>query len=345
MNARADMANLSAELPLAELAAQLRASRGIAHKRDIDAVMQTLGVGSNEGAAIPVGDDCAAIPDADGNGYLLFAIEGFINEFVEKEPWFAGYCGVMVNVSDIYAMGGRPLAIVDALWSRDGDAAQPILQGLAAASKVYAVPIVGGHSNRRNDREQLSVAIVGRATRLLTSFDARPGQNLVAAIDLRGRFHEPHNYWDASSDSPAERLRGDLELLPAIAEDGLSAAAKDISMAGVVGTALMLLECSALGAVIDLDAIPKPKGVPLQRWLAAFPSFGFLLSVADADLDEVLARFRGRDIACAAIGRTDDTQEVRLQRGAETASFWDFKQEALIGCGPTRIDAMERGHV
>jgi AIR synthase-related protein len=228
---------------------------------------------ANAANAIPVGDDCAAIPE--GDGFLLFAIEGFINEFVDKEPWFAGYCGVMVNVSDIYAMGGRPIAIVDALWSRDGDAAQPILDGLAEASRVYNVPVVGGHSNRRNDREQLSVAILGRANKLLTSFDAKPGEHIVAAIDLRGRFQEPYAYWNASLGSPAERLRGDLELLPSIAEDGLSAAGKDISMAGVVGTALMLLECSALGATIAVDAIPRPDGVPLQRWLTAFPSFGF----------------------------------------------------------------------
>jgi AIR synthase-related protein len=322
---------------LAALTALLRQSRGIAHKRDIDAVMRVLGTGPGPGPSVgmvPVGDDCAAIPDADGSGYLLFAIEGFINEFVEKEPWFAGYCGVMVNVSDIYAMGGRPLAVVDALWSRGGGAAQPILEGLAAASEIYQVPIVGGHSNRRNDREQLSVAIMGRAKRLLTSFDAVPGQNLIAAIDLRGRFHEPYAYWDASTGSPAARLRADLELLPAIAEDGLSAAAKDISMAGVIGTALMLLECSALGAVIDLDAIPKPDGVPLQRWLTAFPSFGFLLSVADEELAQVIGRFTARGIACAAIGRTDDSQVVRLQRGAELETLWDFKQEALIGCGP-----------
>ena len=107
---------------LADIAAFVRASRGVAHKRDIDAVMRTLGNQpqlAQAGDAIAVGDDSAAIPD--GDGYLLFAIEGFINEFVEKEPWFAGYCGVMVNVSDIYAMGGRPLAVVDALWSRDGD--------------------------------------------------------------------------------------------------------------------------------------------------------------------------------------------------------------------------------
>ncbi len=321
---------------LAELAAFVRESRGVAHKRDIDAVMRALGsqplLANGAAQAIRVGDDCAAIPD--GDGYLLFAIEGFVNDFVEKEPWFAGYCGVMVNVSDIYAMGGRPIAVVDALWSRDGDAAQPILDGMAQASRIYSVPVVGGHSNRRNDREQLSVAILGRANKLLTSFDAKPGEHLVAAIDLRGRFMEPYPYWNASLAAPADRLRGDLELLPAIAEDGLSQAGKDISMAGVVGTALMLLECSSLGATIDLDAIPRPPGVPLPRWLTAFPSFGFLLSVADDKLEQVRARFAARDIACASIGRTDDSHVVRLQRDGQRETLWDFTQELLIGCGP-----------
>jgi hypothetical protein len=316
---------------LEELVSFLRGMRGVAHKSDIHAVMQGLKEAAVAASAVPVGDDCAALPD--GDGYLLFAIEGFLNEFVEKEPWFAGYCGVMVNVSDIYAMGGRPLAVVDALWSRGGDAAGPILEGLSAASQTYGVPIVGGHSNRRNDREQLSVAIVGRARKLLTSFDGRPGENLVAAIDLRGRFQEPYAYWNASTGAPAERLRADLEVLPALAEEGLAAAAKDISMAGVVGTALMLLECSGLGAVIDIDAIPRPEGVPLRRWLAAFPSFGFLLSVDDRNLDEVLRRFRGRGIACAAIGRTDATRRVRVRQGAEAATLWDFSLQPLIGCG------------
>jgi len=324
---------------LQQLVEMLRASPGIAHKRDIDAVMQTLNAvaptAGGAGATIAIGDDCAAIPD--GDGYLLFAIEGFINEFVAKQPWFAGYCGVMVNVSDIYAMGGRPIAVVDALWSRDGNAAAPILEGMAEAAHIYGVPVVGGHSNRRNDREQLSVAILGRAKRLLTSFDARPGQNLVAAVDLRGRFEEPYAYWNASIGAPAERLRGDLEILPGIAEDGLAAAGKDISMAGVLGTALMLLECSGLGAVIDVDAIPKPADAPLFRWLTAFPSYGFLLSVSDQALPEVIQRFAARGIACAAIGRTDSSRYVRLQRGSDTAQFWDLNREALIGCGPDKI--------
>ena len=101
-------------MTLQQLAEQIRAGRGIAHKRDIADVMHWLGDMGDTRLAVPVGDDCAAL--VDGDGYLLFAVEGFINEFVAAEPWFAGYCGVMVNVSDIYAMGGRPLAIVDALW-------------------------------------------------------------------------------------------------------------------------------------------------------------------------------------------------------------------------------------
>ncbi|MYM33286.1 sll0787 family AIR synthase-like protein [Duganella sp. FT94W] len=324
---------------LERLAALLHGFAGIGHKADIAQVVRTLATDhANRGGAwaARIGDDCAAIPD--GDGYLLLAIEGFVNEFVAREPWFAGYCGVMVNVSDIYAMGGRPLAVVDALWSRDGDAAQPLLDGLAAASAVYQVPIVGGHSNRRSDREQLSVAITGRAHKLLTSFDARPGENLVVAYDLRGRYLDPYHYWNASLDAPPERLRADLELLPAIAEAGLCRAAKDISMAGVVGTALMLLECSGIGADIDLAAIPRPAGVALERWLTSFPSYGFILSVADADLAAVLQRFQRRALACGVIGRTNDSRALRLRHGSDDSLlFWDFTQQALIGCAPQEV--------
>ena len=150
----------------------------------------------------------------------------------------------MVNISDIAAMGGRPIAVVDAIWSAGDAAADPILQGLRAASETFATPLVGGHTNFRNDRSQLSVAILGRAKRLLTSFDARAGDRLVAAIDLRGRYRDPFPNWEAATDAPPTRLRQDLEILPNIAESGFAAAAKDISQGGIVGTAMMLAECS-----------------------------------------------------------------------------------------------------
>jgi AIR synthase-related protein len=329
-----------------ELAHALRASRGFAHKRDIGGVMGSLaralpGGVHAMGQAVPNGDDCAAIawPDADGDGHLLFAIEGFVEDFVEQMPWFAGYCGVMVNVSDIAAMGGRPIAVVDALWSSGSETATRMLEGMAAASQRYGVPIVGGHTNQRSERAQLAVAIVGRARKLLTSFDARAGDTLVMAIDLRGEYEEPNPYWNASTQAPAERLRADLELLPALAETGLCDAAKDISMAGAIGSALMLLEASRVGAFIDVLSIPRPDGVPLLRWLQSFPSYGFVLSVRPQHGDRVIETFRARGIACAAVGKVASSPQVVLHDGDMRAVLWDVHAAPFIGVRPARESA------
>ena len=325
-------------MTLDEIAATLRESRGFAHKGDIGDVVSALGRHHTGGVAamtqaVAVGDDCAAIPDGQG-GYLLFAIEGFVEDFIAHMPWFAGWCGVMVNVSDIYAMGGRPIAVVDALWSQGMDPADEVLKGLAAASERYGVPIVGGHSNNRSLRGQLAVAILGRARKLLTSFDARPGDQLVMAVDVRGGWQEPYPYWNASTGAPGSRLRADLEVLPLLAEDGLCDAAKDISMAGPLGTALMLLECSQVGARIALDALPRPAEVQtdaqFMRWLSAFPSYGFMLSVRPQHVTAVLDRFKARDIACAAVGDVTAGSEVSLSRGQEEALLWDFGARPFI---------------
>jgi AIR synthase-related protein len=229
----------------------------------------------------------------------------------------------MVNVSDIAAMGGRPLAVVDALWSRGMSPADEVLAGMSEASRRYRVPIVGGHTNNHSERGQLAVAILGRANKLLTSFDARPGDQLLMAVDLRGTYDGDKPYWNASTSAPEDRLRGDLELLPTLAERDLCDAAKDISMAGAIGTALMLLECSGVGATITIDRIPRPQAIPMLRWLQSFPSFGFVLSVRPDKVDDVLALFASRDIACAAIGEVDASPEVRLASGDARSLLWN----------------------
>ncbi|MDD5214157.1 MAG: sll0787 family AIR synthase-like protein [Methylococcales bacterium] len=320
---------------LAQLTQTLRDYIGLAHKKDISAVVETLSKRMpNVKNDVTLGDDCAVI--SDNEGFLLFAAEGFLESFLTTQPWFAGYCGVMVNVSDIYAMGGRPIAVVDTIWSNGQANANPVLDGLLSASNVYQVPIVGGHSNMRNDHLQLSVAILGRANKLLSSFAAKAGQKLLVAVDLRGRFHEPYAWWDASTNSPAQRLREDLELLPQLAESELCEAAKDISMAGTIGTILMLLECSRLGGVIDVSAIPRPENVSLERWLTCFPSYGFVLSVDEKNANDVIARFTQRDIACAVVGKTDDSKRLRLTDNQNEELFWDLNNSPLMGCGKFR---------
>lgn len=308
-----------------QIVKSLHSSRGIAAKRDIAVAAQQLHLA---GGPVAVGDDCAAI--ADSGGYLLFAIEGFMNEFVAGDPWFAGWCSIMVNLSDIAAMGGRPVAVVDALWASNEAGASQVLAGMKAASEVYGVPVVGGHTNLMADRGQLAAAVLGRASSLLTSFDARPGEHLVAVVDHRGRYREPFNNWEAATLAPGQRLRADLELLPQIAEAGWSRAAKDISQGGIVGTAIMLAECSGVGISLDLDAIPVPPGVTLERWLATFPSFGFLLSVPGQHVTDVLGLFGEHGLVAAVIGEVRHGADVSIHAAAGSAVIRDYAAEPLM---------------
>ena len=146
-------------------------------------------------------------------------------------------------------------------------------------------------------------------------------------------MHPVHPFWDASRAS-TERLRGDLEVLPRLAEEGDCGAGKDISMAGVLGSLLMLLECSGVGAEVRLDALPRPQGqVDELRWLQAFPSFGFVLAVPAARAARVCEAFTRRDLAAAVVGEINDERTLTVKRDQERALLWDLRTETLMGFG------------
>ena len=320
------------------LISDLRGALGIQFKQDIQvaskALGQTvlashLGAQGNEKKTIRLGDDCAAIPD--GDGYLLLAAEGMWPLLVETEPWFAGWCAVLVNVSDIYSMGGRAIAVVDALWSQSPDHAKEIWAGMMAASNAFNVPIVGGHTNGHSSYNALSVAILGRAKRLITSFNAQPGDVLLLVTDVRGKAHPKYPFWDAATEADPKRLQDDLALLPQIAEAGLCDAGKDVSMGGIVGTTLMLLEASGCGAVLHLDQVPQPSSISLSQWLLSFPSYGFLLSVRPDTIDTIKPYFVQRDLVCAAIGQVESGSQLRLTYQGDSQIFWDLASHNLTG--------------
>ncbi|MEM8553657.1 MAG: sll0787 family AIR synthase-like protein [Pseudomonadota bacterium] len=308
------------------LAEALRSHPSIRSKLAIGAATGALGL-SADAAGMP-GDDAAVLPR--GDGFDLFAGEGFIPGFVQDDPWFAGWCGVMVNVSDIAAMGGRATAALDQVWAQDADSAAQLLRGLKDASATYGVPLVGGHTNFAAKELSLAVSMTGRAKALISSFDAKPGQVLVAAIDHRGRYVNFDNFC-AALDAPADRLRSDLEVLPELAEAGLVSAGKDISQGGIVGTALMLAETSGCGLDIDLNAILPPIGTPMERWLRSFPSFGFLVTVDAQNLGAVLDQFHARDITAAAIGEVTPGTSVDLLSHSTRAQFWDHAAAPYLG--------------
>lgn len=326
---------------LATLVQRLRESPGFYHKRDIATVLERLGPSVSGPTDVPNGDDCAVLPSP-GGGHLLLAIEGLVHNFVKCMPWFAGYSSVMVNVSDIAAMGGRPLAVVDALWAADAGAAEEVIAGMRSAAERYGVPLVGGHTNLRADKTQLAVAVLGRASRLISSFAATPGDRLLVALDLRGRWMDPFPFWNASTDAPAERLRGDIDVLPQLAEAGLCRAGKDISNAGVLGTTLMLLECSGVGARVALDRLPvSPAGLADDmawlRWISSFPSFGYVLAVAPQHVAETQRRFSEREIACEDVGEVVSGHKLHVTTSGQGRDqlLWDLGALPFIGANST----------
>jgi uncharacterized protein len=330
-----------ATLPLPQLVEQLRQCLGIQQKQDIQLAAryfnQTAGPSHSISGApsepIQLGDDCAAIWQ--GDRYLLLAAEGILPSLVTAEPWFAGWCAVMVNVSDIYAMGGVPIGIVDTLWATSPEASREIWAGMQAAARAYGVPIVGGHTNCHSDYTALSVAILGQTAgpQLITSFEARPGDVLLMAIDLRGQPYKHYPFWNAATEAAPDRLRADLALLPYIAQQGWCRSGKDISMGGVLGTALMLLETSHCGAEIDLEAIPQPPGIACFHWLQHFPSYGFLLSVSPEYVSLIQAAFGERELVCASIGTVNPSSVLTLKLGSETLPLWDLAHQPLTGWG------------
>jgi selenophosphate synthetase-related protein len=97
-------------------------------------------------------------------------------------------------------------------------------------------------------------------------------------------------------------------------------AAKDISMAGLLGSLAMLLEYGGLGVTVDLDVLPAPAGVPLTGWLNCFPSFGFLLCVPRGREDECLAAFARRELAAAVVGTLESGGELAVRSAGERAT-------------------------
>ncbi len=318
-------------------AAYLAESPAFRAKRDIgrlaalvDAAPSPVERWRERAGQILIGDDTAAIPD--GQGYLLLAAEGILPELLDRDPHFAGWCSVMVNVSDVAAMGGFPLALVDVYWHGPSSPVESVFAGIGEACRAYGVPLVGGHTTRRiGGPHALAVAVLGRTEHLLTSFGALPGDVILFGVDLRGAYRGDFPFWDATQGRDAGGLREDLALLGTLAPSGAVHACKDVSNAGIAGTLLMMLEASCVGGVLDLQRIPRPPGVDARRWLLTFPSYGFLLSVARDGAASVRDTMRLRGLTCEPVGSVDASTTFRLALGGREAVLWDLSARPFTG--------------
>jgi uncharacterized protein len=310
---------------LQALVAAVRSAPGLLGKRDIT-VIERLGGHID-------GDDAALVPY--GDGYLVVCGEAISPPFLRADPYGAGSAAVVTNVSDVRAMGGRPLALVDMLVSPDREHAERVLDGIAWAADLLGVPVVGGHVTI-GEEPALSASCTGVATTPLRATSAKPGDVLLAAFALDGRYmSETRPFFTALHDRTPEQLRDDGEALVEVAEQGLCHAARDVSMPGIAGSLLQMIEGAGCGALLDLDRLPRPDGTGLERWLLTFPSFGFLLASPPEHAEAARAPFTRRGLACAACGVFDDTRVLRLRSDGAEAPAWDLAAAPLTGLAPT----------
>ena len=307
---------------LATLAAGLRELPGVRAKADIALVAEVFGGG--DWYAGP-GDDGAVLPD--GPGQVVVGGEAILPAFVAADPYGAGIAAVLANVNDLAAMGARPVALLDTVVG-DEATSREVLRGMHWAAGVYDVPVVGGHLTRTEGPPSLSAFGIGRADRVLSATHAAAGQVLVLGCCLEGTMREDFLFFP-SFDQRGDRLAGDVRLLADLATAGTAVAAKDVSMAGLVGSLAMLLEPGRLGVTVDLEVLPVPDGVPLADWLGCFPCFAFLLTCPAERVQECLEAFRSRDLTAAALGVLDESGQVRLRRGDEVVTVFDLAREGV----------------
>jgi putative N-acetyltransferase (TIGR04045 family) len=227
------------------------------------------------GSGLHVGDDGAPVPGGDVPD-VVAACDAILPAMVERDPEWAGWCGVLVNVNDLAAMGAAPTALLDAVGARDASFAHRVLTGLRAAADAYGVPVIGGHTQLEVPAS-LAVTALGRTATPVPAAGGRPGMDVRLTADLGGTWRPGYTgrQWDSTSTRTPAELRA---MVGAIGPEAphRPAAAKDVSMAGVVGTLGMLAEASGTGAVLDVAAVPRPVGAGVADWLTCFPGFALL---------------------------------------------------------------------
>lgn len=274
------------------------------------------------GGAGFVGDDGVPVPGSD----VIAACDAILPAMVERDPEWAGWCAVLVNANDLSAMGAKPVGLLDAVAAPTASFARRIVGGLRSGADAWGIPILGGHT-QLGAACALSVTALGRTKRPVPGGGGRVGDHLSLTVDLHGSWRRGFEgrQWDTTS----ARSGAELRELGALVRRARPAAAKDVSMGGIVGSAAMLAEASGTGLTIDVAAVPAPDDVSYGDWLTCFPGFGMLTADRPGR-----SRMGSSLAATAVVGTLHGGDEVRLRwpDGVETLAVGT----PATGLGPAR---------
>ncbi len=277
-----------------------------------------------------VGDDGALLQPTPGHQLVIstdMLVEGR-HFFAGTDPEALGHKALAVNLSDLAAMGARPLGFTLALALPAADDAwlSAFARGLFALADAHACPLVGGDTTR--GPLNLCVTVFGevRPGQVLRRDAARAGDEIwlsgrtgEARLALALRRGEPWASGDVATvadrmDRPTPRLA----LGQALAATPGVHAALDVSD-GLLGDLGHILKASGLGAEVDLASVPiapalraLAPGHQRDCLLAGGDDYELLFTADATARDAVLAAGRIAGVAVTRIGRLVDTPGLRV---------------------------------
>ena len=138
--------------------------------------------------------------------------------------------------------------------------------------------------------------------------------------------------WDVVTNRDSYEVVRRLSVMNDIAQIHIVNASKDVSMAGMIGTAGMLVEYSGTGGVIDIDAIDasRPSSVPLEDWIRMYISLGFLVSLPLRNLKQLTTIAQEHGLSAVRIGVVDDSSSFRLKLGNDEQILFDFSKGPVL---------------
>jgi thiamine-monophosphate kinase len=278
-----------------------------------------------------MGDDCALLQPSPGQQLAISSdmlVEGR-HFFPDVDPQALGHKALAVNLSDLAAMGARPLGftLALALPHADSDWLARFAHGLFALADAHACPLVGGDTTR--GPLNLCITIFGEVPpgRALRRDAARAGDDLyvsgrtgearLALEQLRG------TEWAGPAVDPEARARLERPtprnaLGLALAAVAGAHAAIDLSD-GLVGDLGHILSASGVGADIHLSALPVApalQGLPdphrLECLLAGGDDYELLLTATPEARAAIAQAAADTGTPVTRIGRMTAAPGLRL---------------------------------
>ena len=207
--------------------------------------------------------DDAGVYHLDRDRALVQTVDFFTP--IVDDPYAYGQIAAANALSDVYAMGGRPLTALN-IVGMPQDLLSPrvigrILKGGAAIAKKAGCPIIGGHSIR-NPEPIYGLAVTGliHPTKLMTNAKARPGDQLVLTKPIGFGIIATAIKKGMASQSLIRTATDWMCRLNSagavLAEKGLVRAGTDVTGFGLLGHLSSMCQSSQVGAEICAEHVP-----------------------------------------------------------------------------------------